>query len=388
MEGQLRFAQEYGRTKYQLMEVPEEVLSHLEAGESLYEILGKPENEARLVSPSKTFTVRAVESSNTQLLVPCPGTAPSPGKRRRVAGAEGLDSKGGAVETRDGSTKSAPEPALSIQGSVSMHLQLNICRPSPYKTFALLRERPLGDDEDAESGGAAEPDEPPAEGRVFSFDQLLTELQISARELRAHMRFLDAVEIGGKVRVLYPQFADDLVEFVLATVEIKGWPWSKVPVSACVAEIKSDYPRPLVEQALRRLSAGTIDGDVACLDATKVCAFKAELILRKNNPCPESLFLESWAKIVPDVFTPDVKMLKGVALLQHTPSGKEWRYVSHLSLPLNAEARLAALFALQPSWPLEDLRPYMNELRGHGQTLEELVLLHARDVDGKIVPAA
>jgi sister chromatid cohesion protein DCC1 len=65
----------------------------------------------------------------------------------------------------------------------------------------------------------------------------------------------------------------------------------------------------------------------------------------------------------------------GAAGLQHPRRIKSFPLSS---LPQDAPARFAALFAEQQRWEWEDLSPYVQTLRGPGQTAEALLLKYAR----------
>eukprot|EP00954_Amorphochlora_amoebiformis_P004621 359688-Amorphochlora_amoeboformis.AAC.2 len=375
MEGRLAFGATYAENRHLVLEVTKDMLAELEKADSVFQVRGLNKERAYLVTKDKTYEIQSIESSNTQLLIKKRDESIQPAKR--------LKSATGVPDTN----------RIVIEASTTTHMALRETIPSIYTLYQLLRTSPEYSDEEAEAGGTASALRDVIAGaKLYRFDDLCDALHCSDKELRKYLRMLHAIEINGFWRLLSTAFADDLIEFVLATIEMNGWAFDSVPVSRCVEDVKADYPAFLVHHALRLLCKSSSEGAGAngnktiALDPAKICLFKAELLFHKKSTISDRQLMNEWGKMLPQGLMPDRNLLGGVAIESKTPEGVKWTYVTHLMLPALAADRMDALFELRPRWKLEDLRPYMECLRDYGETLEQLVLKHAREVDGYCVP--
>eukprot|EP00850_Spirogloea_muscicola_P025347 SM002814S10764 [mRNA] locus=s2814:1172:1596:- [translate_table: standard] len=74
-------------------------------------------------------------------------------------------------------------------------------------------------------------------------------------------------------------------------------------------------------------------------------------------------------------------MLRGEAIVEPHSSATATPVVRLLpvfTLPRSARERFAVLFAERPRWLWDDLEPYLRDLPAPGQSVEALLLRHAR----------
>ena len=124
------------------------------------------------------------------------------------------------------------------------------------------------------------------------------------------------------------------------------------------------------------------------------------------QPYPHLDFMRDWQARVPEGMKVDVSVLRGHALcetstaleaLARSASGSlslgagaagrpseestlVWRYLSLASLSPLIKTRFQQLFDRRLKWKLADIEAYTNDLCAPGQTLEQLLLKHARPV--------
>lgn len=147
---------------------------------------------------------------------------------------------------------------------------------------------------------------------------------------------------------------------------------------------------------------------VFTLCVEKVCLLRALQLFSEKDPYPHLQFLAAWQASVPEGMEVAVSMLRGHALcetstaleaLARSASGalalgaqaqqqqhsaadatKVWRYFPLLALSPHVKTRFAQLFDQRARWSLQDISAYVADLCAPGQTLEQLLLKHARPV--------
>ncbi|KAF6256903.1 sister chromatid cohesion protein Dcc1 [Scenedesmus sp. NREL 46B-D3] len=238
--------------------------------------------------------------------------------------------------------------------------------------------------------------------------QLLSKVQASRAELLAELERLDAVQLAGRWRLVDEAYLGALLEMLIMTALEKGWSMDSIPVREAVQALQPDGYVPAVTQhclhvygsryspeqqhdasaapaAALHSSSSSSSSSRCALDETRVCLHYARKLLRRQRVEPWRLqgFLAAWRDEVPGCWAPRQAMLAGEALLL-TPDASEGvaePRVKHLParlLPSAAAARFAALFAVQPRWTREQLDPYLEGFKVPGQTVETLLLAHAR----------
>ncbi|KAL4439418.1 hypothetical protein ABPG77_008747 [Micractinium sp. CCAP 211/92] len=136
-------------------------------------------------------------------------------------------------------------------------------------------------------------------------------------------------------------------------------------------------------------SAAAADGGSGsgafALDEVAVCLHFARSLLLAQPDWELSEFEAMWQRAVPEGMLPALEMLRGEALLygggvgpHGLPSPRRIKHFPLAALPADAPGRFAALFAERARWEWEDLAPYIQSLRGPGQTAEALLLKYAR----------
>lgn len=153
---QVKYADTFAVDGLRLMEVSDEVLKDMEAGD-VYEIRGEEGDTAVLVSEDRTYALKAVETSNTQYIL-----SASPASY-------------GSQEY--------------IVSSVSQHLELIHAAPRTYMVKRLLQSVYLTEEE-IESGNAK---------ATYTLNELKNRVQASNAELNQCLIDMGAVEYQGTV---------------------------------------------------------------------------------------------------------------------------------------------------------------------------------------------
>jgi sister chromatid cohesion protein DCC1 len=278
-------------------------------------IKGDPSDTAVLVTHDRTYAVKRVETTNTLLLVPPDGHRPEsafPPTQAAVGGGTPLPAAAApppdSTPARDATQRTPIAPAAAAApaptpGTINGGLQTQLeraeagaARSLPIVASAvarahlevaptvprlaalerLLDERPYGlededDNEEDDSDGSGDgeqplpdasvaalhdPSPPPRPG-VYSFARLLARVQASPAELKAALRELGAVRLGGGGgagagvnggaccwRRVDPGYASAMLEMALATAAAEGWPLNALPLRAMQRELRGSGYRP------------------------------------------------------------------------------------------------------------------------------------------------
>ncbi|PSC68596.1 sister chromatid cohesion DCC1 [Micractinium conductrix] len=265
--------------------------------------------------------------------------------------------------------------------------------------------------------------------------ELLEQVQCSTAELRAALLDRRALNLDGRWCTVDQAYQGLLLELALLTAVEHGWPLSALPGEALAAALQphgydprvslhclasfgtrlggggggdaiDDGPPSSQQQggaASARADAAPMDADgaaaaggaaaaaggggggVYCLDEAAVCLHFARSLLAAQPDWILEEFETAWQLAVPEGMLPTLEMLHGEALLHGGgvgPSGVvaplRIKHFPLAALPADAASRFAALFAERQRWEWEDLSPYVQSLRGPGQTAEALLLKYAR----------
>ena len=97
-------------------------------------------------------------------------------------------------------------------------------------------------------------------------------------------------------------------------------------------------------------------------------------------------FLIKWKSTFPPFFACDIDMdmLRGY---YYRPQQEHIQYLAKNTLPTDAKERFQMLFALQSTWDLEDIEPFIEPLNTKGLKPELFVMKYARrrKVRGKVL---
>jgi sister chromatid cohesion protein DCC1 len=244
---------------------------------------------------------------------------------------------------------------------------------------------------------------PPGE----TWDTLVESIQASNKEISEALQELDAVRIDGRWMGVSQETYSSFVKLVLLTAAEQGWSLEKIPCVEMAIELeKNGVCGQLTLQLLHKISiinqanvsiedldrqdwrempsvlpAYSLKADVVCRNIA------IGLLLEKNNWEDKNDFLGTWKSLLPDHFTPTMDMLQGECLEMNSESlgehGKKATKtgvmkLSARELPRDPSERFRRLFNVQREWTYSAVQPYICNLTGPGQTVEELLLKYAR----------
>ena len=315
-----------------------------------------------LCTTSQTYTLRLAESSNTLLL--------TPGEMPKVA------PKGDLV-------------TFSISASASAYFELLPTAPRTSALPELLAACPYKDSSEA-AEGAMDVEGSQAHAGRPTFAELSAVVQCSAAELQAALQRARALEQDGRWCVIDVQYEQDVTSSLLDLLVEKEWLLTAVPLAEAVESLP--YDEVAVRHCLRSLStcraagwdewAAALQQETLALDTEAMCRFRALGLLQSCDRWPHAKFLESWNDEMPRGVEPEARMLNGLAVTVEE-EGEPAPMLQALlldSLPTAAASRFQTLFKIKPSWRLDELTPYVDDIVDPGKKAEQLVLLHARAV--------
>eukprot|EP00743_Colponemidia_sp_Colp-15_P007026 GILK01007582.1.p1 GENE.GILK01007582.1~~GILK01007582.1.p1 ORF type:complete len:397 (+),score=66.09 GILK01007582.1:45-1193(+) len=341
---------------FQLLELNNDALNHLKTG-PLY-IKGKPDAEAVLCTDDKTFLVRKAETSNSLLLV-------------------ATDEPVRAVDESD-SNKENALCTFGVGGIAMSHLELIETVPQLTQLRELLSDSMY-------KGSEYEP----AVRHKKTFEELLTQVQASRKQIEQGLHQLHTFELNGYVRMMDQRYAGEVVELILSASIENDWAIAALKpaeVSAVLSRTQMlEYPVQVVRACLSQY--GTIvdgENDIFALEEQKLCVFFAEQALLIKPEYRFDEFMQVWRRMCKDLIEPQLSMLRGVALVYS--SGVEQFVKSFLvsSLPQNPRERFAQIFAARQKWTLEDLQPYIMDIIPPNMTAAQFLLKHTRTSVSKI----
>ena len=252
------------RKRLKLLEAEPSLVASLEAGDEVRFVHNDAARDVVLCTPTETFRVTKVESSNTTLLV------------------------AGGVEAG---------ASVVAKSSVSFHWEARKCAPR-VDVGAGLPE--YGGDGCAEAPTLAD---------------LRSRTQASAAELNAALKDAAVLEVDGRYFSLQPKTLHRTLDNVLTSVSIRGWPASAVPVDACAADAATHGANAVV--AAHCLRHFAVDGGGAAatvaLDARAVAvAVAPALFVAKATYEDVDAFLADLKDCLPSGAEPALSWLDGV----------------------------------------------------------------------------
>lgn len=163
------------RADMRLFEVDEEVVEALTAGGNV-SLKGSPDDEVVLTTPTRTYAVRMLETTNILLMAPT-------------------------------NSWSAGSGCTSLQIPIAAHSTLEVVRTAPRTSSlrALLALRPYtGQLADSKRGSED----------LFTFSNLLSRVQASEAEIKSALTTLSAAQVNGYWRLVDPLAAIDVLRYV------------------------------------------------------------------------------------------------------------------------------------------------------------------------------
>ncbi|KAF7154607.1 hypothetical protein RHSIM_Rhsim01G0145000 [Rhododendron simsii] len=205
---------------------------------------GQPDEDAVLCTRSKTYAVKFVGTSNSVLLIPP------------------LDQSVSCGDTED-YDKKLIAPVFKVAPGV---MELVEVAPRIDKLKALLSEHPYPFDE---VSVMEEPNEMENSNRgLYSWEDLIDEVQASDEELRSGLHSLSAVEIGGYWRIVDDNYMDGILNMLLHNSVLNDWSLNALNESDVVIVLQSDgFPCEIAHHCLRVYGSKVNEGVMSCLQS-------------------------------------------------------------------------------------------------------------------------
>lgn len=220
--------------------------------------------------------------------------------------------------------------------------------------------------------------------------------------LTASLSFLSL----GQMRLLSPAYLHSLLLSLLLILDSNAYLPDDVPLQDAMNALREDHHvREEVAEAIlcrwfgqpkvtgsgsepveRKSSAATR----VVLDGTKLARFIGEQLLREaSQPMLLSTLMSTWCAQLGESFSSCVSLslLDSLYLLHPAPplpptsNGSVPRRIEHFprsALPAAPAPRFQALFTARPSWTLQDLAPFIEDLAVDSKRREALLLRFAR----------
>ncbi|MCO5559423.1 hypothetical protein L7F22_013023 [Adiantum nelumboides] len=273
--------------------------------------------------------------------------------------------------------------------AVTGHLELVEVAPNFEQLKSLLNECIYK--EDINSMDAEES----TEIGLYTWEDLLDNVQLSEKELREGLKSLAAVELGGFWRLVDERFMQSVLELMLLNAIQHDWSlralkedevifvlgvdgYSSQIVRHCLATFGRRYS--LLHDELSAVPEQSGDSILQAweLDDRHVCLHYAKQLLSAASKWRLDDFLEAWQQNLPSGLQASLDLLKGEVLVEKFGSDTWLRPFSVTTLPSNPAERFAALFRERSKWEWQDLEPFISDLRATGKSADALLLKYTR----------
>ncbi|KAJ2936934.1 hypothetical protein H1R20_g177, partial [Candolleomyces eurysporus] len=355
---------------YKLVELPQELVALLETAVQKSEpfnlsIKGDATEDAVLCTSDKTYSIRAVNLSNTLLVVtPPPDTA---------------------LEFSD--------DVVVIRDQVNEILELTPTVPRIQKLVSLLRGREY-DETNEDDDEAADPQET----LRYTYKQAREEIQASNAELDECLRRKRILIIQkpfclpsfrlDELRPIAPTYLDNVLQLTLNVLVSLSLPHSAASVDRLTSELQRehDVPRVVSSQVLGWF--GELQGGMWKMNVDEVLSELGLGILRdhkQNNPIEKEVFMDKWREAVGDTFADRVELRLIAGNYLERSSGitdkDTLSYFPASDLPTEPAARFSDLFLTRPRWKVEEISPFLSEIAVDSKERDKLLLKYCRAVN-------
>ncbi|XP_072965569.1 uncharacterized protein [Typha angustifolia] len=338
-----------------LIEVDDKVLPYVLGGRVT--VRGQPDEEAVLCTPCATYAMKFVGTSNSVFLVP-PGEPDPPTVKYDCNESVAND-------------VAMPDAVASVLKVAKGNIELVQAAPRLDKLKSLLNKRPYRLDEEPN-------DDHLDKNCLYTWEDLLEQIQASEEELRDGLRSLAAVEVDGFLRIVEAKSLYEVLKMILHNSVLHEWPLNALPEDDVAQVLESDkYPPRIVLHCLKMFGNRVEGSNLWSLDEKRVCLQFAKQILVGGKMKLEN-FMEIWMRSIPSGMCADLKMLEAEVLFEKLGVETWIRSFSVGVLPSNPTERFAALFKERPKWEWKELEPYIRDLRVPGLSSEGLLIKYTR----------
>ncbi|RXW24700.1 hypothetical protein EST38_g1139 [Candolleomyces aberdarensis] len=346
---------------YKLVELPKELVSLLETAVQNSEpfnlaIKGDPTEDAVLCTNDKTYSIRAVNLSNTLLVVtPPPDTA-----------------------------HDFSDEVVVIRDQVNEILELTPTVPRIQKLVSLLRGREY-DETNEDDDEAADPQET----LRYTYRQAREEIQASDAELDECLRRKRILNIHNELRPIAPTYLNNVLQLTLNVLVSLSLSHSAASVDRLTGELQREHevPRVVSLQVLGWFGELSKAG-MWKMNVDEVLSELGLGILRdhkQNNPIEKEVFMDKWRDAVGDTFADRVELRLIAGNYLERSSGitdkDTLSYFPASDLPTEPAARFSDLFLTRPRWKVEEISPFLSEIAVDNKERDKLLLKYCRAVN-------
>ncbi|XGW15799.1 hypothetical protein V3C99_001331 [Haemonchus contortus] len=339
---QLQFTKKFPLHDYKLVQLPKEILGSVKSGDKLV-FRGEREDEVVLCTPSSTYSVKEVETSNSLLVLP-------------------------SLKTKT-DVESAGEKFLTITpiNTISHHyLEL---QKIPCVSIRRLRDLlqlnrlpwdwPVND----------------SLNDTYSMETLLNHVQMSEGELLQALNDMPVVNHNGKLRWLSNDLQDRFFNLIVEAFDDLNVPSINIThltASALRDFLPENITHDIIDWFLKKMCIKTDQGDYNLNPEPFVRARAAQLLraAAKFEMC-------TFEKLLDEMLPVGIKMepyhLRGVCVYSENVRGKFISYLNVEDLPENPRARLDLLFSMQKLWTLDEISPFLSDICANAKDMEVLM---------------
>lgn len=305
---------------------------------------GQPTEDAVLCTPSKTYAVKFVGTSNSVFLVPPSDQFAFDGNRRDW---DEKDSGGTMVASV---IKVAPGNMELVEVAPRLDKLKLLLSENPYSFYEASQ---MDESEGVERSNVG----------LYRWEDLVHRIQASDIELRSGLDALFAIEINGHWRILDEDYKDGILNMLLHNLVLNDWSFNALGEDEVVAVLVADgFPCQIARHCLQiygsKVDEGINGSSIWRLDERRVCVHFGRRILRGGKMRWEN-FMEEWTKKVPEGMHAKFDMLEGEVLSEKLGIETLIYAFSVSSLPSTPAERFSILFQERPKWEWKDLHPYV-----------------------------
>lgn len=157
---------------------------------------------------------------------------------------------------------------------------------------------------------------------TYSFDDILSQVQASPAELQQALSDRHAVELDGAWRTVDKSYMESLLETALFLAIQQGWSYKALPQQDLVEGLQANgHDARLVHHFLSVYAQQQSQG-IWSLKEPMVCTVFAESLLQSKPKWQQEEFMDAWLNSVPQGMTPELAMLRGMAVHEDTGTQK------------------------------------------------------------------
>lgn len=305
---------------------------------------GEAHEDAVLCTPSKTYSIKFVGTSNSVFLIP-------PSNHSILSDHSEDDNEISPVEQAGAYViKAAPGSMELSEVAPKLDKLRVLLAENPYTYKEALASEDLNTMQECQSG-------------LYTWDDLVNKVQASDGELRIGLMALSAVEIDGYWRIVDEEYIGRLLMALFSNSVLNDWSLNALKEGEVVDVLVTDgFAQKLVCHCLSVYGSKVDESEgkenMWRIDERRVCVHFAREILRGGKRKMESFMVE-WRRKIPEGMQASFDMLEGEVLTEKL-GGDLWvRGFRVSALPSSPAERFSILFQERTRWEWKDLEPFI-----------------------------